>query len=155
MGASRAGEFAPIFTPHLRGSIGGGSIGANEQIAAIDDANSELHAEFFPSESTLGCMKVLQNLICKNGIFKVLYVDKAGIFGGAKRFHFSQVSRACKELGIEIIFANSPEGKGRIERAFDTLQDRLIAELEIENINSMDEANHYLLKSCAKILLIS
>ena len=62
-------------------------------IAAIDDANSELHAEFFPSETTLGCMKVLRNLICKNGIFKVLYVDKAGIFAGAKRSNFSQVSR--------------------------------------------------------------
>ena len=113
-------------------------------IAAIDDANSELHAEFFPSETSLGCMKVLQDLIYKNGIFKVLYVDKAGIFGGAKRFNFSQVSRACKELGIEIIFANSPEGKGRIERAFDTLQDRLIAELELENITFMKEANRYL-----------
>ena len=76
-------------------------------IAAIDDANSELHAEFFPSETTFGCMKVLRDLICRNGIFKVLYVDKASIFAGAKRFNFSQVSRACKELGIEIIFANS------------------------------------------------
>ena len=113
-------------------------------IAVIDDANSEIYGEFFPSETTLGCMKVLQDFICKNGIFKVLYVDKAGIFAGAKRFNFSQVSRACKELGIEIIFANSPEGKGRIERAFDTLQDRLIAELEMENITSMDEANRYL-----------
>lgn len=113
-------------------------------IAAIDDANSELHAEFFPSETTLGCMKVLHNLILKKGIFKVLYVDKAGIFGGAKRFYFSQVSRACKELGIEIIFANSPEAKGRIERAFGTLQDRLVAELDLNNITSMEEANCYL-----------
>ena len=78
-------------------------------IAAIDDANSELHAEFFPSETTLGCMKVLHDLICKNGIFKVVYVDKAGIFAGAKRFYFSQVSRACKELGIEIIFGTPGE----------------------------------------------
>ena len=113
-------------------------------IAAIDDANSELHGEFFPSETTLGCMKVLHDLIYKNGLFKVLYVDKAGIFSGAKRFHFSQVSRACKELGIEIIFANSPEAKGRIERAFGTLQDRLVAELDLNNITSMLEANRYL-----------
>ena len=113
-------------------------------IAAIDDANSELHAEFFPSETTLGCMKVLHDLILKNGIFKVLYVDKAGIFGGAKRSQFSQVSRACKELGIEIIFANSAEAKGRIERAFNTMQDRLAAELELQNITIMDEANYYL-----------
>ena len=113
-------------------------------IALIDDANSELHAEFFPSETTLGCMKVLRDFICKRGIFKVLYVDKAGIFSGAKRFHFSQVSRACKDLGIEIIFANSAEAKGRIERAFETLQDRLVAELDLNNISSMTGANKYL-----------
>ena len=113
-------------------------------IAAIDDANSELHAEFFPSETTLGCMKVLHDLICKKGTFKVLYVDKAGIFAGAKRFHFSQVSRACKELGVEIIFANSAEAKGRIERVFGTLQDRLVAELDLNHITSMGKANRYL-----------
>ena len=115
-------------------------------IAAIDDANSELHAEFFPSETALGCMKVVKDLIKKRGVFKTLYVDRAGIFSGPKRCHFSQVQRACKELGIEIIFANSAEGKGRIERSFNTLQDRLIPELRIKNITCMEAANGYLQK---------
>jgi len=113
-------------------------------IAAIDDANSEIHAEFFDSETTLGCMKVLKQLIMKKGAFKTLYVDRAGIFGGSKRCNFSQVQRACKELGIEVIFARSAEAKGRIERAFNTLQDRLVAELRLRKIKDMKKANEYL-----------
>lgn len=113
-------------------------------IAMIDDASSELHAEFFPSETTAGCLKVLRSVIEKRGVFKTLYVDRAGIFGGPKRCNFSQMQRACEELGIEIIFASSPQGKGRIERAFDTLQDRLIPELRLNNINDMSVANSYL-----------
>lgn len=95
-------------------------------IAIVDDATSDIHAEFFPSETTEGCMKVMRAYIEKRGIFKTLYVDRAGIFAGPKRSNFSQMQRACEELGIEIIFANSPQGKGRIERAFDTFQDRLV-----------------------------
>lgn len=113
-------------------------------IAIIDDATSELYAEFFPSETTQGCLKVLRDFIKKKGLFKVLYVDKAGIFSGPKRCHFSQVKRACEELGIEIIFANSPQGKGRIERAFDTLQDRLVPEFRLRNIIDIQAANEFL-----------
>ncbi|MGR5543817.1 ISNCY family transposase [Vibrio sp. PNB22_2_2] len=113
-------------------------------IAMIDDATSDVHAEFFPSETTEGCLKVMKDYIEKKGLFKTLYVDRAGIFGGAKRCHFSQMQRACEELGIEIIFANSPQGKGRIERAFDTFQDRLVPELRLAGITEMAQANDYL-----------
>ena len=113
-------------------------------IAIIDDATSELHAEFFESETTLGCLKVMRHYIEQRGLFKALYVDKAGIFGGPKRCNFSQMQRACQELGIEIIFANSPQSKGRIERSFDTLQDRLVPELRLRNITDMEGANRYL-----------
>lgn len=113
-------------------------------IAIIVDATSEVHAEFFDSETTLGCLKVLRDFIAKKGVFKVLYVDKAGIFGGPKRCNFSQVQRACSELGIEIIFANSPQGKGRAERSFDTFQERLIPELRLNHIVDMPSANVYL-----------
>ena len=86
----------------------------------------------------------MRDCIEDKGIFKALYVDKAGIFGGPKRCNFSQMQRACEELGIEIIFANSPQGKGRIERSFDTFQDRLVPELRLNNINDMAGANAYL-----------
>ena len=113
-------------------------------IAIIDDADSNIHAEFFQSETTAGSFKVIRSMIEKQGLFKALYVDRAGIFGGPKRCNFSQVQRACEELGIEIIYATSPQGKGRIERAFDTLQDRLIPELRLNNIADMTDANSYL-----------
>lgn len=113
-------------------------------IAIIDDATSEIHAEFFESETTVGCLKVMRDYIYKKGLFKTLYVDRAGIFGGPKRCNFSQMQRACDELGIEIIFANSPQGKGRIERSFDTFQDRLVPELRLHNIEDMVSANRYL-----------
>lgn len=80
-------------------------------IAIIDDASSEVHVEFFKSETTLACLKVLRDYIALKGVFKTLYVDKAGIFGGPKRCNFSKAQRAWKELGIEIIFANPPQGK--------------------------------------------
>jgi len=113
-------------------------------IAIIDDAISEIHAEFFKSETTAGCLKVMRDYIDKKGLFKALYVDKAGIFGGSKRCNFSQMQRACNGLGIEIIFANSPQGKGRIERSFDTFQDRLVPELRLNHIKDMVNANRYL-----------
>jgi transposase len=114
-------------------------------IGAIDDADSDVaFAEFFPSEDTINCMKVIQKIIEKMGIFQILYVDRAGIFAGQKRANFSQFKRAVEELGIHIIYANSPEAKGRIERLWNTLQDRLIPEMRIRDIKSYDAANDFL-----------
>jgi transposase len=114
-------------------------------IAAIDDADSDIpYGEFFPAEDTISCMVVLQKIIEKKGIFQILYVDRAGIFGGPKRCNFSQVKRAVGELGIHVIFANSPEAKGRIERNWGTLQDRLIPEMRIRNITTYNSANDFL-----------
>lgn len=114
-------------------------------IAAIDDADSDVpYGEFFPSEDTISCMRVLQKIIDKKGLFHILYVDKAGIFGGGKRSQFSQVKRALKELNIHIIFANSPEGKGRVERLWNTTQDRAIPEMRLRNIKNYEAANQYI-----------
>lgn len=71
-------------------------------------------------------------------------MDKASIFGGPKRCNFSQVKRACEKLGIEIFFANSAQGKGRIERPLDTFRDRLIPELRLKRIKRMETANRNL-----------
>jgi transposase len=114
-------------------------------IGAIDDADSDVaFAEFFPAEDTISCMRVIQRIIEKKGIFQILYTDRAGIFGGPKRANFSQLKRAVEELGIHVIHANSPEAKGRIERLWNTLQDRLIPEMRIRNIKSYDAANDFL-----------
>jgi len=116
-------------------------------ISAIDDATSEvLYAEFFNSEDTINCMKVVRRIVERFGLFNMLYVDHAGIYGGHKRQNFSQLKRACEELGIHVIFASSPQGKGRVERSFRTQQDRLVAEMRLKGIQTFDEANTYLWK---------
>jgi len=114
-------------------------------IGAIDDATGDVpYAEFFHSEDTLSCMKVLKNIIESKGLFHILYVDRAGIYGGPKRVQFSQVKRALRELNISIIFANSAEAKGRIERLWQTFQDRLIPEMRLRKIASYEAANAFL-----------
>jgi transposase len=114
-------------------------------IAAIDDATSKIpYAEFFASEDTYNCMKVIQKIIEKFGIPHALYVDRAGIFKDSKRANFGQFVRACRELGIQVLYAYSPEAKGRVERLFQTLQDRLIAEMSLKNIKGYWSANYFL-----------
>lgn len=118
-------------------------------ITLIDDADNEIIMSKFCSwETTENCMEVVKKAIEKKGLFQVLYVDKAGVFGKTssttKRKGFSQLKRALNELGIQIIYAHSPEAKGRVERLFNTLQDRLIPELRLNRVWSMIEANRYL-----------
>lgn len=113
-------------------------------MAAIDDATGEVFAKFYEGETTLACMDLLKLIITKKGIFKVLYTDKAGLYGGIKREHFSQVERALGDVGSQVIYAHSPEAKGRVERLFKTLQDRLIPEMRLQGVTTIAAANEYL-----------
>jgi transposase-like protein len=121
-------------------------------VIAIDDANSDiLYGEFSPTETTFACMNVTKNILKKHGTFQVLYVDKAGIFGkdavdsfdAVKREGFSSLKFCLLKFGIHTVFAHSPEAKGRVERAFKTLQDRLVAEMRLAGIKTIKEANDY------------
>lgn len=113
-------------------------------IAAIDDSTSKVMGGlFFPTETMFGTFKLLTNIFTENGLPSVIYVDRAGIYGGQKRTNFSQLVRALDELGVQIIYANSPQGKGRIERLFKTLQDRLIPEMRVAEIKTYEQANEY------------
>lgn len=113
-------------------------------ITAIDDATSNIpYGEFFIGETTHGCLKVLKRIVELKGVPKAIYTDRAGWSGGGKRSDFSQFKRACDQIGIQLIFANTPEGKGRIERTFRTIQDRLIPELRLKKIKSMTAATNY------------
>lgn len=114
-------------------------------IAAIDDATNEIvGAQFFLSETTFNCMEILNQVLHSHGIPYSIYVDRAGWFGGSKRAQFSEFRRACEELGTHVIFANSPQAKGRIERWFQVPQDRLTAELRSNKIKDIVTANEYL-----------
>jgi transposase InsO family protein len=113
--------------------------------AAIDDATGKIvGAKFTPTETTFAAMDVVESIIQKHGLFQILYSDKAGIYGGGKRVGYTNMDRAMSELGILSIQANTPQGKGRIERLFSTLQSRLIAEMRLAGINSIEKANAFL-----------
>lgn len=115
----------------------------------IDDATGQLtQLRFTPTETTLDYMRVLHQHIQMHGVPVSLYSDKHSIF----RIHAkeadpdaeTQFARATRELGIESIHAHSPQAKGRVERANQTLQDRLVKEMRLAGINNMDEANAWL-----------
>ena len=113
--------------------------------AAIDDATGKLlGATFTRTETTFAAMDVVESIIKKYGRFQMLYSDKAGIYGGGKREGFSNMNRAMKELEIISLQANSPQAKGKVERLFKTLQDRLVSEISIRPINTIEEANKFL-----------
>lgn len=113
-------------------------------IATIDDATSEIvSAHFSLAETTLACLHVMHDLVLQKGVPVTLYTDRAGIFGGNKRTDFSQFGTACAELGCHVLFAHSAQAKGRIERAWNTFQDRLIPELRLAGITTLKQANEY------------
>lgn len=113
-------------------------------IVMIDDADNDiLWAEFVDQETTIDCMRGIKSVVDTYGSFSILYTDKAGVFGG-KRMGFGQVQRALNEIDSTIIFAHSPEAKGRVERLFQTLQDRLVSEMKLFGVSTRIAANAYL-----------
>ena len=116
---------------------------------AVDDATGcVLGALFCDHEDTGSYFLLMQGLIRRHGIPLVLYTDRHAVF-----IHRSenqptgtptQFSRAMEELGIQMIFALSPQGKGRVERAAGTFQDRLVTELRLAGASSIGEANRVL-----------
>jgi transposase len=117
-------------------------------ISAIDDATSEVpHARFYPAETTLAVMDFMGRLIAKKGLPRALYVDRAGWAGGRREnVDLTQFERAMTELGIAVIHASSPQAKGRVERGFDTYQDRLPPELRLAGAKTIEAGNDYLEK---------
>lgn len=133
------------------------SLGKNIQlILLVDDATNKLqNGKFVLSDSTIENMKVLDEFFRQKGLPRAIYLDKDSKFKTQRHegIHYNlkgepypdtQIKRALSELGITLIYAASPEAKGRIERDFQTLQDRLINELRLHNITTLSEANHYL-----------
>jgi hypothetical protein len=116
----------------------------------IDDATSRLvNLMFVPEESTLGYFAALNDYIAEYGKPRAIYTDKHAVFkvntpGGWNTTGLTQFGRAIKQLNIEAIFAHSPESKGRVERANNTLQDRLVKELRYFKISTITEGNKFL-----------
>jgi DNA-binding Lrp family transcriptional regulator len=123
-------------------------------IAMIDDATSRVTANFTRQDSGEENLRLLWRYLERFGRPVSFYTDKASLFEvNAKRTDpagpdeqpaKTQITRALNELGIERISAHSPQAKGRIERFFETAQDRLVKELRLEGIDSLEAANRYL-----------
>jgi transposase len=115
----------------------------------IDDATSRIEGGRFElEETTKGYYRALKPVLEKKGRPVQLYTDKRGTFvvNQGKRKEKTQFARAMEELEIEMIIAHSPQAKGRIERAFGTLQKRLVWEMRIRDICTLEEANNFLPK---------
>ena len=121
----------------------------------IDDASSKFHGKFFDYEGTKPAMGGLKAYIREYGLPGQIYLDKHSTYRVNRKKRYAnwqfvneeeqtQFGRASQQLGIELIFANSPQAKGRIERVFRTLQHRLVKEMRLRGIKTIEEANTFL-----------
>jgi hypothetical protein len=115
-------------------------------LVAIDDATGKITVRFEKEETTAGYFRLMREYINKHGVPEALYTDRYGVFkvNQGDETRQTQFGRAMKELGVELIFAHTPQAKGRVERANGTLQDRLVKELRLQNISTIEEANAFL-----------
>lgn len=109
---------------------------------AIDDASGRIFLRFAPSENSADVLATLRIYCERFGIPKALYIDHGSVFYAENKL--TDVGRAMRTLGVEMIFANSPQAKGRVERGNRTQQDRLIKALRRKNISTIAQANQYL-----------
>ena len=123
----------------------------------IDDATGKIYGRFFDYEGTLPAMGGLKGYIRRYGLPGQVYLDKHSTYRKNRKYKYTnwpfrddeeltQFERACRQLGIEVIHAHSPQAKGRIERLFKTLQDRLVKEMRLTGVKTCEEANAFLEK---------
>jgi Homeodomain-like domain len=123
-------------------------------MAYIDDASSRVYARFYAYEGTIPAMDSFMRYVQQYGIPLALYADKHSTYqslaaptveeqlAGVKPT--SQFGRAVGELGVELIPAHSPQAKGRVERLFQTFQDRVIKEMRLAEVSTLEAANQFL-----------
>lgn len=120
-------------------------------LASIDDATGKItHAVFAQNEGVIEVFRFWKTYVLIHGIPVAIYLDK---FSTYKINHpkavdnhelMTQFQRAAKELNLELIPAHSPQAKGRVERLFQTLQDRLVKEMRLHDISTIEKANIFL-----------
>jgi transposase len=118
----------------------------------IDDATGNVFGRFYDYEGTVPAMDSFKRYALKYGLPQSVYLDKHSTYKATSQVKeeeleekpMSQFERALTELGVTVIHANSPQAKGRVERLFGILQDRLIKEMRLRGIASKDEANDFL-----------
>jgi hypothetical protein len=120
----------------------------------VDDATGKKLVRFYAGETLAAAMDMLSRWCSRHGVPVSLYVDRAGIYRcdrdptvaelKSKAQPVTQFGRAMKELDVRLILARSPQAKGRVERANGTLQDRLVKEMRLAKISSIEQANAWL-----------
>ena len=120
----------------------------------IDDASNRVYGRFYKYEGTIPAMDSFMRYIKKYGLPESVYVDKHTTYKSTAEVSIeqellgkkalSQFQRALGELEVRVIHAHSPQAKGRIERLFRTFQDRLIKEMRLQKIKTIEEANEFL-----------
>lgn len=125
---------------------------ALDLVVTLDDATSAIYSAFFvEEEGTASSFRGLAEVVAAKGLFCAFYTDRGSHYfhtpsagGKVSRTQLTQVGRALSQLGIEHIAAYSPEARGRSERVFRTLQDRLPKELRLAGITDLAAANRWL-----------
>jgi hypothetical protein len=108
----------------------------------IDDATSLTYARFYPAETTDAAFDVFGRWVNQRGLPRSLYVDRHSIYRDEDHPEKpTQFGRAMKELGVKLILAHSPQAKGRVERRHAVFQDRLVKEMRLRKINTIQAAN--------------
>jgi len=121
----------------------------------IDDATNRIYGRFYEYEGTIPALDSFKRYCLKHGIPQSVYLDCHSTYKASKRdtwYHniygygtgLSEFERALKELKVKVIHAYSPQAKGRVERLFRTLQDRLVKELRLNNAKNIEQANKVL-----------
>ena len=141
----QAGMLVQIDGSHHRWPEGRGPSFA--LLLAVDDATSTVpYALFQAEEDARGYLMLMEGLIQRHGIPLAVYSDRHAVFKhpGEPRQKLpgpTQFARAMQQLGIRQIFARSPQAKGRVERTAGTFQDRLVTELRLARVETIDDAN--------------
>src|SRR5258708_411770 len=125
---------------------------AMDLIVSVGDATSAIYSGFLvPEEGTGSTFRALREVFERHGLPCSLYTDRGSHYfltpeagGKVAKDQPTQVGRALEHLGVEHIAAYSPQARGRSERAFRTLQDRLPKELMLAGITTLEEANHFI-----------
>ena len=114
---------------------------------AVDDATGTTLSQVDTGETTRVLFKVLWLWIARYGVPQAVYVDLKSLYISPKENQWSAFQEACAHLDIKIIKAYSPQAKGRVERSHGVYQDRWVKELKLRKIQTIEEANTYLLES--------
>lgn len=125
---------------------------ALDLIVTLDDATSQIYSAFLVAEEgTASTFRALAEVFGQHGLPLALYTDRGSHYfhtpeagGKVDRTRLTQVGRALAHLGVEHIAAYSPQARGRSERLFQTLQDRLVKELALNGITTVEAANRFL-----------